>query len=253
MESRADAHAVMPRNGKHPPYERTQDSLADSERNDVALACEQPAHRGAPNQGERNENGIGPMERREENPCRQCGEPMVPESTKETIHDQRLESDFLEQAEGKVGKKAMGGKCGKSAMESAEKSTGEKERGDEDGEDVEGTPSGGPEIAGTPAEGLGGVAVNEPAGEEPDGKDDPDGRMRDLAAPYVKGDECREEDGFEKIQPGCESRFHGEDRSRSWRTSSDSSPAGESGGEGWKRPLKLRSGRPRRVMAAGSQ
>ena len=46
----ADAHAVMPRHGKGPPHQSSQNGLPDGERDDVAFAREEPAHGDAANE-----------------------------------------------------------------------------------------------------------------------------------------------------------------------------------------------------------
>jgi len=63
IETGPHAHSVMPRDRKGPPHQTSQDTLPESERENVALAQEQPGHRHTAYTRERNKNRIRPMKR----------------------------------------------------------------------------------------------------------------------------------------------------------------------------------------------
>jgi hypothetical protein len=60
----------MPRHGKAPPRQRTEQRLHDRQRNDVALAQKEPSHHASADERYRNENGIRPVTRGKD-PARQ--------------------------------------------------------------------------------------------------------------------------------------------------------------------------------------
>jgi hypothetical protein len=61
---------VVPRHGKTPPRERTEQRLHDRERDDVALAQKEPGHHASADESYGNENGIRPVTRGKD-PARQ--------------------------------------------------------------------------------------------------------------------------------------------------------------------------------------
>jgi hypothetical protein len=58
----ADAHGVVPGDGEGPPREATEDGLTECEGEDVALFGEEQAHAEAADEGDGNEDGIGPVQ-----------------------------------------------------------------------------------------------------------------------------------------------------------------------------------------------
>jgi len=62
----ADAHGMVPGDGESPEDEGAENGLTEDERKNVAMAREKPAHGGAADERERNENGIWPMKDGEE-------------------------------------------------------------------------------------------------------------------------------------------------------------------------------------------
>ena len=62
----ADAHGVVPGDGESPEDEGAENGLAEDERKNVALAREEPAHGGAADERERNDDRIWPMKGGEE-------------------------------------------------------------------------------------------------------------------------------------------------------------------------------------------
>src|SRR5437879_10579755 len=63
IETGPHAHSVMPGDRNGPPNQSSQDTLPESERENVALAHEQPGHRDTAYTRERNKNRIRPMKR----------------------------------------------------------------------------------------------------------------------------------------------------------------------------------------------
>jgi hypothetical protein len=65
----------MPRHGKAPPRERSEQRLHDRERNDVALAQKEPRHHASAGESDGNENGIRPVTSREDSACQKRRKP----------------------------------------------------------------------------------------------------------------------------------------------------------------------------------
>src|SRR5260370_4329978 len=65
IETRPQAHGVMPRHWKRPPDHSAQNALPDGERNDVAFAGKEPRHGDSADEGERNQDWIRPVKRGE--------------------------------------------------------------------------------------------------------------------------------------------------------------------------------------------
>lgn len=90
IETRTHAHAVMPGNGESFPHQSTKNRLPDRERQNVSLLTEQPSHQNSPNEGERYEDGIRPMEQGEERSGNEGNANGAGDSCKETIGDERI-------------------------------------------------------------------------------------------------------------------------------------------------------------------
>jgi len=106
VEAGSDTHRMMPDDRKRPPNYRSQDSLADSERKDVALAREKPSHGATANPSEGNQHGVGPMERGENCSRNQGGSGGANVGSEEPIVEAGVQPDLLEQAEKHVPEEA---------------------------------------------------------------------------------------------------------------------------------------------------
>src|SRR5882672_1174257 len=107
VEARSYAHGVMPRYRKRPPNYRSQNSLAGSERKDVAVAREKPSHGASANPSEGNQHRIGPMERGENRSRNQGSSSGAHVGCEEPVGDAGVQADLLEQAEEHVPKEAI--------------------------------------------------------------------------------------------------------------------------------------------------
>jgi len=107
VEARSDAHRMMPGDGKRPPNYRSQYSLADSERKDVALAREKPSHGASANPSEGNQHRVGPMESGENRSRNQGSSHGAHIGCEEPIGDAGVQPYLLEQAEKHVPKEAL--------------------------------------------------------------------------------------------------------------------------------------------------
>ena len=59
--ARTDAQVMMPGDGEGPENQTTENSLADGQGDDIAMAGEEPSHRRAADEGERYKNRIRPV------------------------------------------------------------------------------------------------------------------------------------------------------------------------------------------------
>ena len=106
IEPRANAHGMVPSQWKCPPYERTEDRLADGQGNDVAFAREKPAEDRAPDKSEGNENGIWPMQQAEKGSGDEGSGKRFLQGREETIHKKRLQPDFLKQTKCEIARES---------------------------------------------------------------------------------------------------------------------------------------------------
>ncbi len=96
---------MVPRQRKCPPNDRSEDGLCDGQGNNVAFAREQPTEDRATDEGKGYENGVRPMQQAEECPCDEGGGNRFLKDSQETIHEKRLQPDFLKQAKSKISSK----------------------------------------------------------------------------------------------------------------------------------------------------
>src|SRR2546427_13208822 len=96
--TRAYAHGVMPRDRKRPPNQSAQNSLPNSEWNDVAIAGKEPRHGGSPGEGKRNQHRIWPVKRRKNCACKQRGRRWALRFSKQPAHHLRSPSHLLVKA-----------------------------------------------------------------------------------------------------------------------------------------------------------
>ncbi len=86
---------MVPRYRKGPEDEGAENGLSEDQRKDVALAREEPAHGGAADPGERYEDGIRPMERREECPACDSCKIGIMKGAQQSIHGEGLQTYLL--------------------------------------------------------------------------------------------------------------------------------------------------------------
>src|ERR1700732_1818965 len=145
IETWPHAHGVMPRNRKRPPNHSAQNSLPNGERNDVAIAGKEPRHGGSPDEGERNQHGIGPVKRCKNCACKQRGSCSAARCSKEPVRQIGIQSHLLEQAKGHVSKKMPGNEeMLHGAMQRPEQDSREAKSTDARSENDGGTFCGGP-------------------------------------------------------------------------------------------------------------
>src|SRR6266403_86325 len=201
IEARSDSHRMMPGNRKRPPNYRSQNSLANSERKDVALACEKPSHRASANPSERNQHGVGPMKRGENRSRNQRSYRGARISCEEPIGDAGVQPDLLEQAEKHVPKEALWNEhVGDRAMQPTKKKSNDAQADPERQEDHNGLFCGNPQIVHSPAEGLWSVSVQNKADNEPGRKNKPRILVRGLKLPDIKSHERAEAKRFNQIE-----------------------------------------------------
>ncbi len=110
IEARSHTHGVMPGQREGPPHQSAQDALADGERDNVAFLSEKPGHEGSANQGERNENGIGPMKQGKDSAGEKMSKEGAIQGGEKTIGKVGVERKLLEKTESHVSDEAMGDK-----------------------------------------------------------------------------------------------------------------------------------------------
>src|ERR1700694_1257424 len=96
IESRPDAHCVMPRSWKCPPDQDSENAMADSERDNVALADEKPGHGYSANPGERHQDGIRPVQRRKDGSCYERSADAARRRSKQPIGQEGIQPHLLE-------------------------------------------------------------------------------------------------------------------------------------------------------------
>src|SRR5579864_6917394 len=99
---------MMPRDGESPPHERAKNRLPDGERKNITFFPEQPSHQRAPNQSNRHEDRIRPVERGEEKTRDERNTHRAVECSEEAIGDKRIQSDLLQQTEEQVAEETTG-------------------------------------------------------------------------------------------------------------------------------------------------
>jgi len=139
VEARPDAHRMMPGDRKRPPNYRSQNSLTDSERKDVALAREKPSQGASANPSEGNQHGVGPMERGENRSRNQGSSRGANIGSEEPIGDAGVQPDLLEQTEKHVSKESLWNEQAASrAMQPAKKKSNDAQADPERQEDHNG-------------------------------------------------------------------------------------------------------------------
>lgn len=122
IEPWTNAHRMVPGQRKCPPHERSEDRLADGQGNDVTFAREKPAEDRASDKSEGNKNGIRPMQQAEEGSGDEGGGKRFLQGREETIHEKRLQPDFLKQTKCEIaGESARFDKMGGKTVSCAEK------------------------------------------------------------------------------------------------------------------------------------
>jgi len=145
VKARSDTHRMMPSDGKRPPNYRSQNSLTDSERKDVALAREKPSHGASANPSEGNQHGVGPMEHGENRSRNQGSSRGAHVGSEEPIGEAGVQPDLLEQAEKHVPKEALRNEqVAGQAMQPTEKKSNDAQRNPERQEDHNGLFCGNP-------------------------------------------------------------------------------------------------------------
>jgi len=152
VEPGANAHAVMPGYREDPPDQCAQNGLADCKRENVAFAREEPAHGDAADESQRNENGIGPVERGKDAAGEKGCEARVFERIEKAIRQVRVQRNLLQQAESGVGEETPGFRyVGRRMMESTHQQACEKGAKNEGSVNDQALSRGGPKIVGAPA------------------------------------------------------------------------------------------------------
>jgi hypothetical protein len=209
----ADAHGMVPRDGKGPEDEGAENRLTEDERKDVALAREKPAHGRAAYQRKRNEDRIRPMERGEEYTGDKGRAVGVGKGPKQAVHGQRLQAHLLQKTECKITEEtARLDEMSRQTVQRAESDARKNDCGDEDEKNRSCEFRGGFEIVRAPTERFGRVTMENEAREKPNREDEPSVKAGVLPAPDVEEDDDGEGDGFEEIAERRDERrrrFHG--------------------------------------------
>src|SRR5207253_6930577 len=98
---------MMPRDRKRTPNKSAQNSLADGERDDVALARKEPRHGNSTNEGKRNQDGIRPMKGSKNCAGEQRSKRRAIDCAEEPVRGIGIQSHLLEQAKRHVAKKTI--------------------------------------------------------------------------------------------------------------------------------------------------
>jgi len=155
---------MMPGDWESPKDESAENGLAKDDWKDIALTGEEPAHGGAADPRERNEDGIGPVERREERASNNGRDFGIRKGAEQTVHCQGLQGDLLQETKREIAEEAPRlDQMSRQAMEPTESHTGEKESSNKDEKNGSGKLRCGFEIVYTPAERSGIVAVQSKA------------------------------------------------------------------------------------------
>src|SRR5258708_6860082 len=174
VETRSHTHAVMPCQWKRPPNKCAQNALSNSERNDVAIARKEPSHGGSPDEGERNQQGIGPVEPSKNNSCQQRTGRGTAYHGEEAVCQIGIQRYLLEQTEPHVPKEMLEIEVmTQRAMQRAEANSHEKQPHDATGEERRGPFCCGPQIISPPSHCFRSVSVSQETGKHPNGKDQP--------------------------------------------------------------------------------
>ncbi len=160
VEARSHAHGMMPGDRESPPNQSAKNPLPYGEREDIPLFREKPGHQNSANPCDRHKDGIRPVEQGEERAGDERNAHGVVNGRAETVRDERIQADLLQQAERHVAKEAPGNK---KRPDGPVRAPEKKSRNDncentrqKDGGRAFG---GGPEIIRAPAKRLRGVLV----------------------------------------------------------------------------------------------
>ena len=96
IESRPHAHGVMPRSWKSPPHQGSENALAGSERENVALAGEKPGHCYSADPRERHQDRIRPVQRRKDGSCQERRTDATLRRGKQPIGQEGIQPHLLE-------------------------------------------------------------------------------------------------------------------------------------------------------------
>ena len=152
IEAGADAHPVVPGDGKNPPDESTQNGLAHGERENVALSRKEPAHGRATDKSQRHENGIGPVQRGKNSAGQESGRARLLKCIEKPVCQIRIQGDLLQETKRKVSEEAPRfGDARRYAVKSAKPKTSETSGENKRAKNEEPLARGGPEIVGSPA------------------------------------------------------------------------------------------------------
>jgi hypothetical protein len=201
IKSRSHAHGVMPRHRERPPHQSPQSPLRNRQRNNVAVASEEPGHCCSPDERQRNENRIRPMEPSKDGAGKKTSADAIFGSRKKSIGEKGIQPYLLKQAKRHVTKEVFGDqKMAGRAMESTEKKAQDTESRHQWDENHTGPQGGAPQIVSPPAKRLGSVSVNEEADQQPDGKHDPRLPVRILELPNVPGNKNGKGQHLRKVE-----------------------------------------------------
>ena len=197
----ADAHGVVPGDGEGPKDEGAEDGLAEDERKNVVVAGEEPAHGGAAEECEGNQDRVGPV---------QCGEKQAAddgcdvgawECAEQAVHRHGLQGELLQRAKSEIADEAARlDEVRGQTMQCAERDAYANQGDDKGKKNRSGEFRRSPEIVCAPAERFRSFMMQNKAEQEPDGEDQPSVRAGVLAAPNVEGDDGRKCQRFEQIE-----------------------------------------------------
>lgn len=175
--------------------------MRENQRQDVALAGEEPAEGRTADEGGGDQDGIGPVQGGENGSREDRRGEAIFHRGEKTVHDQRLQGDFLQRAEGEIAEEAARVENVRGKMlEGLQSEAKDAERGGEGGEHFGGAARGGPKIISAPAKSSGRVAMQSKTGDEPDGKDEPAPKIRVLQPPNIEGGKAGEGQRLEEIR-----------------------------------------------------
>jgi len=145
VEARSHTHAVMPSHRKRPPNQRAQDALSNSEWNDVALPRKEPSHDGSSDEGEGNQQGIGPVERRKNSSSEKRSDRRAADYREKPVRQIGIHCHLLEQTKSHIPQEMVEIKVmAQRAMQRTEANSHEKKPYDTAGEKRRGSSCCGP-------------------------------------------------------------------------------------------------------------
>src|SRR2546430_2268709 len=107
VEAWSHAHGMMPRDRKRPPNQSAENALPNGKWNNVAIAGKEPCHGDSPDESERNQHGIRPMNRGKDCAGEQRGSRRGARRSEKPVRQVGIQPNLLEQAKGHIPKKML--------------------------------------------------------------------------------------------------------------------------------------------------